>query len=180
MVRQSPSLALGFLACRVGCWTRWPRNPCHRSLWSDETRVVSRLLPKVWVWKWKAGDAVPRRCSRKPGKGVGNRQACSFPGRLWHGLHKVSVGPPRQFFFSPYGPENFHLTPHCQAREEMETGLPPGRRLGVSGKQGALWNSLVRLEGAGEATVLLLPQQRPLVQTEAGAREKRRGGEWRG
>lgn len=69
----------------------------------------------------------------------------------------------------------FSLDTILPGSEEMETGLPPGRRLGVGGKRGALWNSLVRLEGAGEATVLLLSQQRPLVQTEAGARGRKEG-----
>lgn len=89
---------------------------------------------------------------------------------------QVYVGPPRQFFFSPYGTENFHLTPYCQARKEMERGLPPGRRLGVSGKRGALWNSLVRFgHSAAPATAAATGADRG-----RGEREKRRGGEWKG
>lgn len=138
------------------------------------TRGLTFIAQSVGV-EVEGRGCCPQTLLQEAWKGGGEQTGLFLPWEAPARPPQVSVGPSRQFFYSPYGPENFHLTPYCPAREEMETGLPPGRKLGVGGKRGALWNSLVRLEGAGEATVLLLPQQRPLVQTEAGARGRKEG-----
>lgn len=154
MVRQSPSLALGFLVCRVGCWTRRPSSPCQRSLWSSGTHVVSHLLARPRVWKQRGRGRCVQRLLQVVWKGSGEHgQSCSFPGRLQRGLHRCLWGHPFGFCSHHVGLNTFS-GPHTARLGRI---LPDVEMEGVclqagGWERGVLWNSLMRLEGSGEAT----------------------------
>lgn len=133
----------------------------------------------------RKGKLSAERRSRKPGKVAGETQTGLFFIReAPKQPSEVSVGPPRRLFFSPDGIsvqlKIFTCPRHCRARDGFapcgdEDGCASGPQAG-SGKRAPPphRNSPRRLGGTGEATVLLLPQQQPSVQTGAGAAGRKR------
>lgn len=117
-------------------------------------------------------------CSRKPRNVAGETDRVVLylrgPRAAFRGVCGAAQGIVFLTIWDFWTTSNFHLTQTlpgsgddfapCGDEAEFASRQQTG-----NGERGPLWNSLMRLEGTGETKVLLLPQQQPQVQTEAGA-----------